>query len=266
MNYFLFLNHPKGEEVYKVEEENEKAARKYFESADLLETEIEIEGKKYQAKIDYEMFGKLSNFDCFNCNINCCADSPSKLNNKTKKFLLDNMEEFNEITGNLGIAEEIGYEVDDLVENIENEENGREIISEIEEETEMCFYAYKKDNKTTLCSIHSMCLEKNMNGKDLCSIKPLVCSLWPMEILSEDDNSMLYITLPDDFTNRFTIENYYEIPCLNEDFTMSALFRRKNPDGFQEEYKPFIETYKDTIINCFGESIYKKIADKLYDE
>ena len=26
MNYFLFLNHPKGEEVYKVNEENEEAA------------------------------------------------------------------------------------------------------------------------------------------------------------------------------------------------------------------------------------------------
>lgn len=45
MNYFLFLNHPKGEEVYKVNEENEKSARKYFETIPVIETEIEIQGK-----------------------------------------------------------------------------------------------------------------------------------------------------------------------------------------------------------------------------
>ena len=263
MNYFLFLNHPKGEEVYKVNEENEQAARRYFETADLLETEVEIEGKKYQAKIDYEMFGKPSNFDCFNCNINCCADSPSKLKTKTKDFLLNNKEEFEEITHNCEIAEDFGYEEEELLEEIQNEDSGREIIPEIEDATEMCFYAYKKDNKTTLCSIHSMCLSKGMTNKEICSIKPLVCSLWPMEILAEDDNSMLYITFPDDFTNSFTIEDYYQIPCLNEEFTQSGFFRRKNPEGFTGEYKPVIETYKETIINCLGESVYEKIKSKL---
>lgn len=264
MNYFLFLNHPKGEEVYKVNEENEAAARRYFETAELLETEVEIEGKKYQAKIDYEMFAKPSNFDCFNCDNNCCADSPSKLNKKSKKFLLDNIEEFEKTTSNLEISEELGYESEDLMENLENEEEGREVISEIEECTEMCFYAYKKDNKTTLCSIHSMCLDKKMSDKEICEHKPLVCSLWPIEILAEDDNSMLYITLPDDFTNSFTIEDYYEIPCINEDVAMSASFRRKNPDGFRGEYKPVIETYKETIINCLGQKTYEKIKEKLF--
>ena len=93
MNYFLFLNHPKGEEVYKVNKENEAAARRYFETAELLETEVTIEGKTYRAKIDYEMFAKPSNFDCFNCSNNCCADSPSKLGEKAKKFLFDNKNE-----------------------------------------------------------------------------------------------------------------------------------------------------------------------------
>lgn len=263
MNYFLFLNHPKGEEVYKVNEENEEAARRYFETAELLETRVVIGGKEYEAKIDYEMFGNPSNFDCFNCNINCCADSPSKLNSKTKKFLMDNLERFEEITHNIEICEGFGYEADELLENIENEDMGREIITEIEDETEMCFYACKKDNKTTLCSIHSMCLEKNMDSREIAQIKPLVCSLWPIEILAENDNSMLYITLPDDFTNSFTIEDYYQIPCLNEDFAQSGLFRRKNPQGFEGEYIPVIDAYKETIINCLGQEVYEKIKSRL---
>ena len=160
----------------------------------------------------------------------------------------------------------MGYESDELLENIENEDEERNIIPEIEDAAEMCFYAYKKDNKTTLCSLHSMCLEKNMSGKEICDTKPLVCSLWPIEILAEDDNSKLYITLPDDFTNSFTIEDYYEIPCINEDFVSSALFRRKNPKGFDGEYRPVIETYKETIINCLGEDVYKKIKEKLSEE
>lgn len=263
MKYFLFLNHPKGEEVYKVNEENEAAARRYFETAELLETDVVIEGKIYHSKIDYEMFGKPSNFDCFNCNNNCCADSPSKLSKKTKKFLFDNTDEFEKITGNMEISEELGYEREELFEELENEENGREIIRDIEDETEMCFYAYKKDNKTTLCSIHSMCFDKKMSSKEICAVKPLVCSLWPMEILAEDDNSMLYITFPDDFTNSFTIEDYYQIPCINEEFVHSASFRRKNPEGFTGEYKPIIETYRETIVNCLGEEVYKKIKEKL---
>lgn len=266
MNYFLFLKHPKGKEVYKVNKENEEAARKYFKTADLLETEALIEGKKYKAFVDYEMFGKLSNFDCFNCTNDCCADSPSKLKKVTKDFLMKNLDEFNSITGNMDIAEELGYEDYEILENIKNEENGREIIEEIEENTEMCFYAYRK-NRTALCSIHSMCLNKNMNDKEIACYKPLICSLWPIEILSEDDNSILYITLPDDFTNRFTIENYYEIPCINQELSESSVFRRKNPDGFEREnYKPLIESYKDTIINNLGKKFYEDVLKKLSEE
>lgn len=178
MNYFLFLNHPKGKEIYKVDEENENMARRYFKTIPTLETEVLIQGKKYKAIIDYEMFLKPSNFDCFNCNINCCADSPSKICKKTKDFLFENIDDFENLTSNFEIAENMGYESSSLREELEKEEEGREIISEIEDETEMCFYAYKKDNKTTMCSIHSICLEKEFKEKEIYEIKPLVCSLW----------------------------------------------------------------------------------------
>lgn len=265
MNYFLFLNHPKGKEIYKLSKENEKIAREYFLNTPTLETVVEIEGKKYNAIVDYEMFDKLSNFDCFNCTNDCCADSPSKLKKHTKQFLIENIENFNDKTKNLDIVEELGYEKEDVISELENfPEEKREIIEEVENETEMCFYSYKNKDNVTLCSIHSICLEKNMCHKEMSFYKPLVCSLWPIEILSEDDNSKLYITLPDDFTNRFTIEDYYQIPCINIEFSESSIFRKRNPKGFcSEEYRPIIDNYKDTLISLLGERFYSDLKTKL---
>ncbi|MDP0493396.1 MAG: hypothetical protein Q7K48_03785 [Fusobacterium sp. JB021] len=265
MNYFLFLNHPKGEKIYKVSLEKEKLARRYFDSIDTIECEITIKEKKYNAVIDYESFGKLCNFDCFNCVNDCCADSPSLLEENTKKFLKDNLKEFNKITKNYDIAEELGYCKKELKEELEKEDE-REIISHVEEETEMCFYAYRTKDRKTLCSIHSICLNKKMKEKEIWQYKPLVCSLWPMEILIEDDKSKIYITLPDDFTNSFTIENYYEIPCINIEMLESSLFRKKNPNGFSEKnYIPFVEAYKTTISSIFGEQIYELIKSKVIE-
>ena len=78
MNYFLFLNHPHGEKIYKMTKSKEKLARKYFKSIDTFETEVEIRGKKYRALVDKEAFNQPSNFDCFNCQEPCCADNPAR--------------------------------------------------------------------------------------------------------------------------------------------------------------------------------------------
>lgn len=263
MNYFLFLNHPKGEEVYKMCSEKEKLVRRYFDSIDTIECDIFIKGKKYNAIIDYEIFGKLCNFDCFNCVNDCCADSPSKLQKNTQNLLKNNLKKFNDITRNYNIAEELGYSQKDLNKELLKEES-REIINHIEEETEMCFYAYKTSDRKTLCSIHSICLNKKMPEREIWQYKPLVCSLWPMEIFIEEDESQIYLTLPDDFTNSFTIENYYEIPCINVEMIDSDIFRKKNPMGFlKENYVPFIEAYRTTIISIFGEETYKLIRDRI---
>ncbi len=279
----------------------------------MIHTKVKINGKEYDAVIDWEVFGKYSNFDCFNCSNDCCADSPSKLRKETREFLVDNLDDFNDITKNLDITYELGYEEEDIKEELLNQETReiitdieeqtemcfygykredritlcgihslceeedikeellnqetREIITDIEEQTEMCFYGYKREDRITLCGIHSLCLNKNMDYKEVCYYKPLVCLLWPLEILSEDDNSKLYITLPDDFTNSFTIEDYYELPCINEDFSKSMLFRKRNPKGFEEEgYRPFIESYKDTLVNIFGEEFYDTVKNRLVEE
>ncbi|MGL5056428.1 MAG: hypothetical protein ACRC6A_03520, partial [Fusobacteriaceae bacterium] len=68
MYYLLFLNHPKGEKVYKLNKTKEKRARKYFSTVSTIETEIDVRGKKIKALVDYNtLLYKYANFDCFNC-------------------------------------------------------------------------------------------------------------------------------------------------------------------------------------------------------
>jgi hypothetical protein len=80
----------------------------------------------------------------------------------------------------------------------------------------------------------------------------------------EEETNTLYITLPDDFTNDFTIENYYTKSCINIDFAMSPIFRRENPNGFlEEDFEPFIVTYGETLKEVLGRSTYNLIKEKL---
>ena len=59
----------------------------------------------------------------------------------------------------------------------------------------------------------------------------------------------------------------YELPSINEDFSKSMLFRKRNPKGFEEEgYRPFIESYKDTLVNIFGEEFYDTVKNRLVEE
>jgi hypothetical protein len=259
MNYFLFLNHPHGEKIYKMTKSKEKLARKYFKAIDTFETEVEIRGKKYRALVDKEAFNQPSNFDCFNCQEPCCADNPARYENQTRELIISNLERYNEMTKNVDILLEMGYSLEEVKESIaEDELMAPE--EHIEEEITLCTCSFKPKNGTTLCSIHALCLEKGLGMKEIVEHKPVICSLWPIEILAEDDNSLLYITLPNDFTNRFTIEDYYSNPCINIDFSESAMFRRYNPDGFDyEEYKPLKEAYKETLIYGLGEQFYNDL-------
>lgn len=266
MIYFLFLNHPKGEELYKVSIEKEDMARRYFSGADTIETQVEIRGKSYKAVVDYAVFSSMVNFDCFNCRDTCCGDAPSIFEEKTRKFVLENLHEYNRLTKTINILEESGYEREEIEESIREDEL---MIPEecIEEEVELCTCAFRPDNGTTLCSIHSMCLDKGMGPEKILEIKPVICSLWPIEILAEDDLSVLYITLPDDFTNGFTIEDYYNKSCINMDFGTSSAFKRTNPVGFEEkDYKPLIISYGDTIRYAMGDICYEEIKARLIEE
>jgi hypothetical protein len=48
---------------------------------------------------------------------------------------------------------------------------------------------------------------------------------------------------------------------------MSPTFRRENPDGFlEDDFKPFIVAYGETLKNTLGENIYDMVKNKLLEE
>lgn len=266
MNYFLFLNHPKGEEVYKVSLEREEMLKEHFSKVDILETEVVIRGERYRAIVDYSAFSNLANFDCFRCQDPCCADNPVVYEKITREFILDNIDSYNKKTKNIDILLENGYEIENILKSIKED---RCMVPEeaVENEISLCTCSFKPNNESVLCSLHSICLENNMGAKEIVEKKPLVCSLWPIDIISEEDGSLLYITVPDDFTTGFTIEDYYDIPCVNKELTQSSLFRRKNPIGFlEEEYVPLILAYGETLKYSLGEKFYNDVKAKLLAE
>lgn len=266
MNYFLFLNHPKGKEVYKVSKEREEMLKKHFSSVDVLETEIIARGIKYKAIVDYSAFSNLANFDCFKCQDPCCADNPIVYEKITRDFILENIESYNKKTKNIDILLESGYEAEDIIKSIK-EDKCMVPNETVEAEVSLCTCSFKPNNESVLCSLHSICLEKSMGAKEIVEKKPLVCSLWPIDIISEEDESLLYITIPDDFTTGFTIEDYYDTPCINKDLTQSSSFRRKNPIGFlEDEYVPIILAYGETLKYSLGEKFYNDVKEKLVEE
>ncbi len=265
MKYFLFIDHPKGD-LDIINEEKEERIRSYFSGIDTIDTEIAIKGKKYKAVIDYAMFANLTNFDCFNCVEHCCGDAPSIFNDKIRNFILDNKKEFNQLTKTLDILEELGHEEDEI-EKIILEEDVLVPEEYLGDEIDLCPCAYTPKNGQTLCSLHSICLNKDLGPKEIIENKPLICSIWPLEMILEEETNTIFITLPDDFTNNFTIENFYTKSCINIDFAMSPIFRRENPDGFlEEDFMPFILTYGETIKEILGEDVYRKIKTKLTEE
>lgn len=266
MRYLLFLKHPKGEKVYKITKAKERIARKYFKSAETFETIIDIRGEKIRALVDYNLFTKPSNFDCFNCQDPCCGDNPAVYEEQTRNFLIQNYEEYNSMTKNGSFLQEFGYEDGEIIHCMKIEPG---LVPEefIDNEIEMCSCSYKPDNCSTLCSIHAIALNKGLGFKEIVDLKPLVCSLWPLEILVEDDMSLAYITLPDDFTNSFISEDFYKIACINKEFSSSALFRKMNPEGFKsEEYKPFYLSYKETLIYGLGKKFYNDLIKNLKED
>ncbi|MEI6858147.1 hypothetical protein [Psychrilyobacter sp.] len=264
MKYFLFTDHPKSG-LDTINQEKEERIRSYFSRIDTIDTVLTLKGKEYKTVIDYAMFANLTNFDCFNCLEHCCGDSPTIFNKKIRNFILENKESYNELTKTLDILEELGNDSNEI-EDMIREEDVLIPSKYLGNEIDLCACAYTPKNGQTLCSLHSICLEKNMSPREIIENKPLICSIWPLEIILEEERNTLYLTLPDDFTNSFTIENFYTKSCINIDFAMSPIFRRENPNGFlEDDFKPFIVTYGETLKNILGKDIYNRIKNKLLE-
>lgn len=263
MKYLLHLENPKGKEVYELNKNKVKRVREYFKRIEILETEIFIKDKKYKAYVDFKILTKKSNFDCFNCQDTCCGGNPTKYHEKTREFILENRKRYNELTKNEDIQLSLGIREDELESYIMEKDF---MVHEdfVENEIMQCTCCFKPNNKTTLCSIHAIALEKSLDFKEISEIKPLICILWPLELIYDSEEKICYITLPDDFTNDFTRENYYKIGCINYEYAQSCEFRRFNPEGFlEDEYEPFYLKYKKSLIYGLGKKFYKDVVEKI---
>lgn len=253
MNYLMHDN-------LKLTKKEEKLVRKYFTNIDVLEMELEFLGKKYSSIIDINSFASISNFDCFNCNNNCCVEFPYEYGDNTRKFILDNLDEYDKITKSISIMREGGIPDTEIINSIKND---KFLISDnvIEKElinrcTASCVIGNKK-----LCAIHKMCLDKGMSLEETIDMKPLWCSVYPIEIITDGDTMYIFVTNRD---NKHISADDINFPCMDINIAKSAKFRRENPDGFLiDEYKPFILNYERVIKHIFGEVFYKTVIEKL---
>ncbi|MGL5088876.1 MAG: hypothetical protein ACRC6Z_05420, partial [Cetobacterium sp.] len=108
-----------------------------------------------------------------------------------------------------------------------------------------------------LCAIHKICIDKNYTLGEIIDTKPLWCSIYPLEIIQNDDN--LYIFVPTTKNNYLAI-NDSNFACMDIEKSKSPYFRRNNPIGFKsEDYKAFIISYENVLEYLFGSNFISEI-------
>lgn len=237
-----------------------KDVRRYFKEINTMETEVIFRGKTYKAIVDIDSFLHPSNFDCFNCLTNCCVQFPYEFNERAREIILNNLQEYDSLTKAVSILEYEGLTLDEIKDYIRDD---RMLIPEKHVKTTFdrctCSCVHVDRN---LCALHKICLDNGMNMEETIDAKPLWCSIYPLEILTENDESLLYIFVPNE-GNDFMSMNDSDFPCMNIAMSKSPYFRRENPTGFREEdYKPFIKSYYGILRYILGE---KFVNDIIYD-
>ena len=233
----------------------EKRVRDYFKKIKTLELDITFLNKKYHSIIDVESFAWLSNFDCFNCLTNCCVQFPYEFNKKARDIILKNLKEYNTLTKAVSIMKEEGMTEKEIINSIENDNM---LIPEKFENTvfDRCTCSCIHIDRS-LCAIHKICLDNEMDIGEIIDTKPLWCSLYPLEMIIDED--FLYIFVPTSGNNYLSL-NDCDFPCMDIQKSKSPKFRRENPIGFEvSEYKPFILNYYQVLSHIFGESFCNKI-------
>lgn len=233
----------------------EKKVRDYFNKIDILTMDLVFQNKKYRAKIDVKSFEWLSNFDCFNCLTNCCVQFPYEFNSKARKVILDNLKEYNSLTQVVSIMKEEGMTEKEIIDSIKND---KVLIPENMVDTvfNRCPCSCICIDRS-LCALHKICIDRGMNLGEIIDIKPLWCSIYPLELIL--DNDELYIFIPTKRNNYLSL-NDSDFPCMDIDKSRSPYFRRENPIGFKfEEYKPFILNYYEVLSYIFDKDFCDKI-------
>lgn len=251
MKYFLHKS--------EVSPKLESRVKVYFSKIKTLETEINFRNKKYKGVVDIESFNLQTNFDCFNCLTNCCVQFPYEFNEKSRKLILENLKEYNELTKAVSILKEEGLTEKEIEESIKKDKMliPEEFVDTVFDRcTCSCVYVDR-----SLCAIHKICIDKGYSLEKIIDTKPLWCSIYPLEIFMEDET--LYIFVPTK-KNDYLSMNDSKFPCMDIELSKSPYFRRDNPIGFKlEEYTPFIKSYYSILKYVFGERFVKDILESL---
>lgn len=245
----------------RLSEKNKARLKKYFSSIDILKTKVKLEEKEYEAIVDTKSFMHLTNFDCFNCLTNCCVQFPYGFNKKARKVIKENLKEYDNLTKAVSILKFEGMIESEILDSIENDDI---LIPEEYKDKSFdrctCSCVYEDRH---LCALHKMCLDLKMSMEEILDTKPIWCSLYPLEIVLEEESGRLYIFVPTE-KNSYLSLNDSDFPCMNIEKSRSPYFRRENPIGFKEsEYKPFIDSYYNILKYLLGERFIKDLSEKL---
>lgn len=254
MRYFMH----KG---FQIDYKLAKKIRNYFSLVPTLKTEVTIGEKKYPALVDLKSFLLPTNFDCFNCLTNCCVQFPYEFSEKSREVILENLEEYDSLTQAVSILKEEGLTEKEIRESIKNDPMlipQEHVKKTFDRCTCSCIHVDKK-----LCAIHKICIDRGMNLGEIIDTKPLWCSIYPLEIMCEEDESLLYIMVPTK-KNESMAMNDTDFPCMDITKSTSPYFRRENPIGFKkEEYKPFIISYYSVLEHILGHKFVENILSEL---
>lgn len=250
MNYFM---HENASLSLKLEDR----VRKYFNSIKTVEVDIVFNNKEYRAVIDVESFLHPTNFDCFNCLVNCCVQFPYDFNKKARDLIVDNIWEYDSLTKAVSILKEEGMTEKEIVESIRKD---RVLIPEeyVNKTFDRCTCSAVYVDRS-ICALHKMCLDKGFSLKETIATKPLWCSVYPLEII--EDKGRLLIFVPTKKNNYLSM-NDSKFPCMDIEISRSPYFRRENPIGFKEsEYETYFKSQYSILSCLFGEEFVKKIRD-----
>lgn len=235
----------------RLSEKNKARLKKYFSNIEKIETTVDLERKIYEAIVDVKSFLHPTNFDCFNCLTNCCVQFPYDFNKKARKIIKKNIKEYDSLTKAVSILKYEGLIESEILDSIDKD---RSLIPEEFKNNSfdrcVCSCVYGDRH---LCALHKICVDSEMKIEEILDTKPIWCSLYPLEMVLDEETKKLYIFVPTE-KNSYLSLNDVDFPCMSIEKSSSPYFRRENPIGFEKkDYKPFIESYYSILKYLLGE-------------